>query len=246
MCEKFDFWNGYQYNWIVIYLHCYYSLMNYSITIYNDQSAQNPWENWDCLPMLYTDGWRQFTTKGYQWFDFLKLVKAKLNNRNAYKVLELLDYTNRKEIAKDIKDYQYNWIVEYCIEKLYDNKPYYVDTMESILKLLKYNVYAYTSHWYSQGDAIDCLFVSNDTKYNFDSDKKLRDAYARGDVYGYRVIENKPLYHADWTLAEEVEEVDVDSCRWYYWDDGLKDIFETCKDYITQEQFDEAKENIKY
>ena len=76
-------------------------------------------------------------------------------------------------------------------------------------------------------------------------DAKLFDAWAWWDVYGFRLIENIPLYHEDWTLSDETEENIIDSCWWFYGDSWLEDI----KNHLPQEHrhlFEEASKNIIY
>ena len=217
-------------------------MSNYSIKIYYDYDAENPWTNRDDMTMLYTDWGRNFWQKSYAWFDFYKLAKDKINKDNAYKIIEVIGYT-KEQADIEVSDNNYIDIVECTIDRLYDESPD-IKQMETILDILWYNTYRWTSKGYSQGDCIDCLLVSDDKDYNFDDDVKLFNARAWWDVYGYNIIEHKPLYNADGTLSHVTDDEVIDSCWWYYWDDWLEQIRDEVKKYVTKEQFDEAKDNI--
>lgn len=217
--------------------------MTYTFKIVYDTFPENPFEARDCLPMLYTEFY--WSSNEFQWFDFIKLCIDKLNKRNAYSVLELLWWT-KEESKTEIKDRWYIDCVEFAIEKLRSESPDIIK-MQEILKLLWYNAYFHKSRGYSQWDYAECLLVSLDKNSNFKDDCKLYDNRARWDVYGYQVIEHKPLYNSDWSLSIITDDALVDSCYWIYWEDWINEIYEQVKSYwITHEQFEDAKQNIEY
>lgn len=218
--------------------------MTYTLKIVSDFNAENPRESRDGMIPLYTDWWREYGEHSY-WFDFIELCKSKLNRKNAYKILEMIGYT-KKESMQEIKDYWYYDCIEFAIEKL-DNENLYIQDMNNILVLLWYNTCFHKSRGYSRWDYVECLFVSENKKYDFKNDCTLYDSRARWDVYGYQVIEHKPLYNIEWSLSSITDDAIIDSCYWYYGNDWINDIFEQVKNYwITVEQFENAKQNIIY
>lgn len=235
----------------------------YTLKIYHDDSAENPWTSWDCLPPLFTEWGRDFWDNEY-WLSVSILIdlipESKLNKN----ILELfwLDQEDNDPIIRE--DYQKK--SDFVSDSLHRHVENTVENIETLASFLKLPYYSWKSRGYSQGDCIDCIMVVtpeyaktvgiNRKKFtNVSDDKeiikllkedsKLFDAWAWWDTYGFRLIENIPLYHADWTLSDETEENEIDSCWWFYGDSWLEDI----KNYLPEEHrhlFEKAKENIIY
>ena len=226
-----------------------------TLKIVNDVDAENPRTEWDGQCPLITNWGRDFWDKSY-WIDIVDFVSKRLNNKNMYKILEAMWYT-KDDIYKE-RQYTDTCNREIILNRISSDIWYDMDIIESILDILKVRNYRRTSRWYSQWYCISCIIVYTDDyikeigikkKDIYDAmkwDKKLFDAWAWWDVYGFQIIEHKPLYHADGTLSSETEDEIVESCYWFYGDDGLDTIqSEVACYWITIEQFENAKENIQ-
>lgn len=69
----------------------------------------------------------------------MELVTARLDSKNVYKVLEILD-VSKDDAKKEMRAYEYSSI-ELCIETI-NNNTLDVSDMESILKTLGYITYS--------------------------------------------------------------------------------------------------------
>ena len=234
----------------------------YTLKIYHDDCAETPWTSWDCLPPLFTEWWRDFWDHEYNLSVsiLIDLIPESKLNKN---ILELF-WLDQKENYPIYRE-DYNKKSDFVLDSLRHHVDNTVENIEGLARYLKFPYYSWTSTGYSQGDRIDCIlvmtpdyaktvginrkkFVNISEQENIKflkKESKLFDAWAWGDVYGYRLIENVPLYHADWTLSEETEEKEIDSCWWFYGDDWLAGI----KNHIPEEHhhlFENASENIIY
>lgn len=228
----------------------------HTLKIYHDQSAENPWTSWDCLPPLFTEWGRDFWNHEYNLSVCIlidMIPESKLNKN----VLELfwLDQEENYPIYR----HDYNKKSDFVLDSLHRHVENTRDNIEDLARYLKLPYYSWTSQWYSQGDCIDCILVATpeyqkergikltheEEIQNLKAKSNLFDAWAWWDVYGYRLIENVPLYRADWTLSEEKEENEIDSCWWFYGDEWLEQIqSELPEDH--KHLFEKAKENIIY
>ena len=226
----------------------------YTLKIYHDDCAENPWTSWDCLPPLFTEWWRDFWDNEYNLSVsiLIDLIPKSKLNKNVLALFNLDEKENHPIYRHD-----YNKKSDFVIDSL---REHVENTQENLITLANYlnlPYYAWTSRGYSQGDCIDCILVSlpdyqkergtklthNEEIQELKNTSKLFDAWAWWDVYGFRLFENVPLYHKDWTLSEETEEKEIDSCWWFYGDDWLNQIFNE----LPQEHkhlFEDAKSNI--
>lgn len=225
------------------------------LKIYNNIHAENPRTARDCQPPLITKWWRNFGDAEY-WIDIIQFVRWKLNKKNMYSIAEVLWYS-KEEVKSRIDRYSYyNWysVIEDLVCEVSD-----IEDIESILDILKVKNYRWTSRWYSQWDVIDCILVATDDRVvstgiknkdimqSLKNSAKLYNARAWWDVYWYRVIQYNDIYDKNWQLSLQKEDEIIDSCRWFYWDDWLQQIFDETKiHWITEDIFEKAKENIIY
>ena len=226
------------------------------IKIYNDTSAGNPRTNRDCMMPLITKWGRYFGDNEY-WIDLVKFIRSKLNKKNMYKIAGVLWYS-REDIEKEKSYYSDKKSIEVIDDYLY-NELENIDDIENILDILKVKNHNRTSRWYSQWDVIDCILIATDerikdmgiknkdVKESLLNSAKLYDARAWWDVYWFRIVKYNNLYNKDWELSTIKEEEEIDGFRGFYWEDWLKQMFEDVKcHWITEEMFDNAKENIIY
>ena len=225
--------------------------MTYKITVSQDSYCENPRKDWDYLPTLFIF-WGRDYGKNVYWTSLEDLISAKNLTSKKSKLLKAMDIDNDK--------YRKEWIaddteraLQYYIKQIEDD-----EVLNEVLNIIWYKTYSWTSRWYSQWDAVDCILVAcdkfiketwiktKDIDESLKSSSKLFDARARGDVYNVSIYEIIPLYRADGTLSWEVEEEYIDWTWWIYWYDELKNHYSYVKDYVTQEEFEEAIENIEY
>lgn len=229
----------------------------FTLKIYNDTSAENPWEDTDWLAPLFTEWSREYNEQSYNLSVsiLIDLVPHSKLNKN---ILSLFDLDIKENYPINRTDY--NNQADFILDSLREHVENTVENIEKLADYIKLPYYSWTSRWYSQGDSIDCILVvtpdyikttginAKDTdKINHDlqNQSKLFDAYAWWDVYGFRLIENVPLYHKDWTLSTETEENIVDSCWGFYGEDWLEQIFESLPEEH-RHLFENAKDNIIY
>lgn len=225
--------------------------MTYKIKVSHDYNCENPFEHRDCEPTLFTFWWRDFGNNVY-WTSLGELIGAKNLTSKKSKLLKAMEIDNneyRKEwIADDTES-----ALQYYIEQIEDD-----EVLNEVLNIIWYKTYSWTSRWNSQWDVVDCILVAcdkfiketgiktKDIDESLKNSSKVFDARARWDVYTVSIYEFIPLYRADGTLSWEVEEEYIDWSWSIYWYNELKDHYSYVKDYVTQEEFEEAIENIEY
>ena len=225
--------------------------MTYKITVSQDTFCLNPREDWDYLPTLFTFWGRDYGDNVY-WTSLEDLLSAKNLTSKKSKLLKAMDIDNDKYwkewIADDTED-----ALHYHITNIEDD-----EVLNEVLNIIWYKTYSWTSRWYSQWDAVDCILVAcdkfikdtgiktKDIDESLKSSSELFDARARWDTYFLRIYEIIPLYREDGTLSWEVEEEYIDWSWTIFWMNELKDHYSYVKNYVTQEQFEEAIENIEY
>jgi len=159
-----------------------------------------------------------------------------------------------KDYVKREKWYYSNKkIIEIVQDLLYELDD--INDIEKILDILKVKNYKRKSRWYSQWDVVDCLLIATDEyientwlnkkDIELKTEAKLFDTRAWGDVYWFKIIEQVPLYKEDGSLYGYDDGEIVESCYWYYGDDWMDQIKSEVANYwITEDQFENAKENI--
>ena len=226
--------------------------MQHTLKIYHNANADNPRENRDWLPALITFWGRDYWDIVY-WIDVEEIIKWITNTKTIKKIFDWLELD--EENFKEWKEDWYNR-KDYVIEKMSDMDGD-IDITENIIIALWYEYYRRNSRGYSQGDYFECILIATPERLketwikkenvmqSLKDNAKLYDARAWGDVYWYKITEHRPLYREDGTLSDTQEEVELDSCRGYYWDDWLEQIYKEIEWYnITREQFETAKENM--
>jgi len=227
--------------------------MTYKITVSQDSYCENPRKDfvWDYLPTLFIF-WGRDYGKNVYWTSLEDLISAKNLTSKKSKLLKAMDIDNDK--------YRKEWIaddteraLQYYIKQIEDD-----EVLNEVLNIIWYKTYSWTSRWYSQWDAVDCILVAcdkfikdtgiktKDIDESLKSSSELFDARARWDTYFLRIYEIIPLYREDGTLSWEVEEEYIDWSWTIFWMNELKDHYSYVKNYVTQEQFEEAIENIEY
>lgn len=225
--------------------------MTYKITVSQDSYCENPRKDWDYLPTLFTF-WGRDYGKNVYWTSLEDLLSAKNLTSKKSKLLKAMDIDNDK--------YRKEWIaddteraLQYYIKQIEDD-----EVLNEVLNIIWYKTYSWTSRWYSKWDAVDCILVAcdkfikdtgiktKDIDESLKSSSELFDARARWDTYFLRIYEIIPLYREDGTLSWEVEEEYIDWSWTIFWMNELKDHYFYVKNYVTQEQFEEAIENIEY
>lgn len=104
---------------------------------------------------------------------------------------------------------------------------------------LKNTPYVYSSQYdsrgYSQGDYADVLIIltteffqrtwcnPKDEKEILDGTKKLFDAWIWWDVYGFTLIEHRPLYTEDNVLSIITDDDVLESCWGFYGEDSIEE-----------------------
>lgn len=225
--------------------------MTYKITVSQDSYCENPRKEWDYLPTLFIF-WGRDYGKNVYWTSLEDLISAKNLTSKKSKLLKAMDIDNDK--------YRKEWIaddteraLQYYIKQIEDD-----EVLNEVLNIIWYKTYSWTSRWYSQWDAVDCILVAcdkfikdtgiktKDIDESLKSSSELFDARARWDTYFLRIYEIIPLYREDGTLSWEVEEEYIDWSWTIFWSKDLKDNYSYVKNYVTQEEFEEAIENIEY
>lgn len=227
-----------------------------TIKIYHDHHAENPRTSRDSEPPLITRWGKDFEDNEY-WIDIVDFIRSKLNHKNMYAIAQVLWYS-REDIEKEKSYYSDKKSIKVIEDYIYDELVD-VEAIESILNILKVKNYRWTSIWYSQWDCIDCILIATDEwiKYTGINKKdiqqslressKLFDSRTWWDVYWYKVVKYNDLYHKNWEIAKEKNEEEIDSCWWFYWDEGIEQILENTKQYwITKEMIEESMEDIIY
>ena len=225
--------------------------MTYKIKVSQDTFCENPREDWGCLPTLFTFWGRNFGNNVY-WTSLWELLRVKNLTSKKSKLLKAMsidDDKYRKEwIADDTES-----ALQYYIWQIEDD-----EVLNEVLNIIWYKTYYWTSRWYSQWDVINCILVADekwiketgvkvkDIEKSLKSSSEIFDARARWDVYTVSIYEIIPLYRVDWTLSWKVEEECIDWTWCIYWCEELKNQYSYVKNYVTQEEFEEAIENIEY
>lgn len=202
------------------------------LRIKHDPNAENPWENWDGMIPLMME------SADYSNGGILKAIQNKATCsmviRHQKRLADILgidlDYFREMEFSTDEK------ITD--IDHAISNASF--SEISELLDLFRIPNIGYTSRGYSQGDAVDVLIVMTPDfirehgikprKFDaeFSGARKLLDAWAWGDVYGFIIEESED--------GEEWDE--TDSCWGFYGTD-----FETngMLDYIPEELHGELR-----
>jgi hypothetical protein len=219
---------------------------NFSLKIVYDMNASNPFDDWDCNPPLFTEGWQYFGNKPYNFWqdnpirELLEYISDTKLARNFEKITGEID-------GIDADDFDETIMIEWTKGEWLRDQLWSIsitcDHIETLARIAKLSYKRWTSTGYAQGDSIDCISVltpeyltltGSRPKHHEDiltGAQKLWDAYAWWEVYGYRIIEHKPLYTADGKLATETQDEIIDSCYGFYGEDWLKQI----KDNLPEE-----------
>lgn len=213
---------------------------SYTLGIYQDESSSNPFEDWNCEPpIMYALLDRYRTTVTHYGTDHIvsELLELITPRRLVMNKKELLGIIEVEEDDLENNNW-YNTIEENLRSELFkwwDT----LDLIEALARISKTPSSRHKSRGYSQGDYADVLIVLTPESFKktwckpkdataiLDHTKKLFDAYIWWDVYGYTLTEHIPLYKADGTLADTTEDIEIDSCWWFYGDDlienGMRD-----------------------
>jgi hypothetical protein len=188
-------------------------MTTHSLKIVYDTNPYNPWTTDDGLPPLVAIDGDNIESYGFDNRDpFIYLLNLATPTQLT---------TIRQLLKLDPEDDLYS---HYNIDRD-------TETLELIAMVLQISTYRWTSRGYSQGQAIDCIFIATpafaqsigrtDTisPIELESESKLLDAYAWGDVYGYQLTEHTPLYTAGGILATETQDEIIDSCYGFYGDE---------------------------
>lgn len=226
-------------------------MTNCKITISQDSYCENPRKEWDYLPTLFIF-WGRDYGKNVYWTSLEDLISAKNLTSKKSKLLKAMDIDNDKYRKEWISD-STERALQYYIKQIEDD-----EVLNEVLNIIWYKTYSWTSRWYSQWDAVDCILVAcdkfikdtgikaKDIDESLRETRKVFDARAWWDVYSIYIDEIIPLYRADWTLSWEVEEESIECCWNIYWRDELENQYSYVSRCVTQEQFDDALENIQY
>ncbi len=229
----------------------------YTLKIYQDTGAENPWNAWDCQAPLFTEWSREYNEWQYNLNVSMLidlLPKSKLN-KNILKLFWLDDTENYPIMRIDYKSK-----ADFVSDSLREHVENTVENIEALANILKLPTYSWTSRGSCQWDCINCVLVMTpawikevgiDTRdsqkmiEDLKNESKTFDSWAWWNVYLYSLIENIPLYHEDKTISTETEENIIDSCSWFYGDDWLNQILESIPE-THKHLFEKAKENIIY
>lgn len=207
--------------------------MNKRIKIFKTAYAECPWEDWDGMIPLMTEENKNYSGKDYSDGGILRVIKEKATPgrvlRHQEKIAEILEIDL---FWYRVKEYTKN---EKINEILSEISRANFDEISKLLDLFKIPNIKHTSRGYSQGDAIEVLIVQTqdwktytDRKFSkkveqeeFEHAKKLYDAWAWGDVYGFAIEEKKKFTktYEDGTTEEGEEWEEIDSCSGFYGDD---------------------------
>jgi len=150
----------------------------YTLKIIHDECPQNPRDDRDCLPTLFTFWYRNYGNNKY-WKSIEELIKTKNLTSKKSKLLKAMDIENNKEWKEWISD-STERALWYFIEQVED-----VATLFEVLNIIGYKTHYWTSKWYSQGDSVDCILVADEDYINqwikdievaLESSSKLFDA----------------------------------------------------------------------
>lgn len=214
-------------------------MKKYRIKIVRDEFAENPFEAWDCEPELMYDSSGRYdhivtdVSEG-------RILEAIKDKATAEIVL-----SNKEEIC-DILEISSEFDKDYTKEEIADEILYEIDSRLSVkqyaalCELLKIPHLRYDSRGYSQGDYADVLLVATDKFFEdtgcdrdkvddiLEGSRKLFDAWAWGDVYGFEVekaTEMVRLTREDFdtgkfeNVEDDIEWDYHDSCFGFYGED---------------------------
>lgn len=223
---------------------------NHLISIFFEQGASNPFEEWDGYNCLMTLAARNFS-KDYSKGEIVKYIANKLSdNQITYHKANLLEIINSKASGyygqpSNIQDFNIDYpLMEYSVIERADLIREYIaeiDDLEILSDLCEYMKIPYfygTSTGYSQGDYSDVLVAWNPsfgeitgikenevTTEQLESYFKLYGAWAWGDVYFYTITQSD---------SDEI----IDSCTGFYGSDheesGLLPTARETIDYVLQ------------
>lgn len=212
----------------------------YTLAIYNDESPSNPFEDWDSEPPLMYS-----TNHGCRWSS--DTVYHYGTESIVSELLELITprrlVLNRKELL-DIIDVD----EDYIRENKYDSQTFAdaledellwnddnLNLIEALARIARVPYSRHDSRGYSQGDYADVLIIltpewfkktwanPKDAKEILDGTKKLFNAWAWWDVYGFTLIEHKPLYTEDNVLSIVTDDEVLESCWGFYGEDSIEE-----------------------
>lgn len=225
----------------------------YKIEVYQDDSPENPFQAWDCLPPIYVNGCGY--KKGYELEDtFEHTLSREEIKEHKDKLLEIVESNSLLSFIREYSntmstDYSdgVEWFNDSLIEYLN-----YLSTTDRLYKLkLLYNLVGIpakfeTVHGYSQSSWAEVLVVltpeytekcgiPKDPQKTLKSVIQLYSFWAFGDVYGYQI-------------SLEGEE-NIDSCWGFYGDDieesGLLEYAQYSIDCLIEGKTKEKQNTIK-
>jgi len=207
----------------------------YTLAIYNDGPPSNPFEDWDTEPpLMYSSGRRNNVTHyGTESIipELLDLITPRrlVLNRKA-----LLESIESDEEYLSIHNHGYVTLAENLRAEIKSSSES-LDLVEALARIAKVPYLRYDSRGYSQGDYADVLIIltpewfkkvwanPKDEKEILDGTKKLFDAWAWWDVYGFTLIEHRPLYTEDNVLSIITDDDVLESCWGFYGEDSIEE-----------------------
>lgn len=194
----------------------------FKIEISHDDCAENPFEAWDCEPLIFVNYDRSIKDYGYNASfdsDYLPSLTRVQIIQNISFILDKTGHNSLRELREDY--YNYSDIVDAINDALQEayNGEYNsekLDFYSDILNIIGVENYLGCTSGYSQGDYAEVLVIAcpNWIKHSgiakehitesLEYAVKLFGYWAWGDVYGYSV--------------EDSEGELIDSCNGYYGD----------------------------
>ena len=207
--------------------------MEMKIKIWNDSSAENPFEAWDCEPeLMYYSGGRHGNTTDCSKGKIVSFIKSKATTGMLKRHL--------RTICFDIFEIDLSWCEDF--EQKEDQIIGEIDNADlkelyKMCTVLKIPCSLHESRGYSQGDWAQVLIVCTDeffertgclrknTEEILKGSRELFDAWAWGDVFGFTIYDKKefvkiPKDEYDKGNFENVEDLfeweQSDSCGGFY------------------------------
>ena len=208
---------------------------SYTLSIYHDEHHSNPFTEWDSEPPLMYKYDRDVTHYGTDSIisNLLDLITDRRLTLSKKIILDAYDSKTEEEIREEKYDSQ--TFVDAIRDELKrdgDN----IELIETLASIAKVPYLRFDSRGYSQWDYADALILLTPEFFTRtgcnpkDSDKILKqtknlfDSWAWWDVYSFQLSEHIPLTRPDGTLSNETEDNLIDSCSWFYGDDGIESI----------------------
>ncbi len=223
---------------------------NYKIEIHHDAHADNPFKEWDGLPLIAVKFGNKLET-GYQEDQILETIQEELTYE-AFK-------ENKKRLMDLTEEYVgieftgYDLTEEEDLNEVYSEVHYAItsiddfDLIKEVLENLNIAHHLHYSRGYSQGDYAEVIFLTED-KEKIKTLSKLFNDWAWGDTYGYVAYKKKPFIktYEDGSTEEDYEWEEEDSCWGFYGDNpetnGMKEnIPEEYKELLKEFDYTQIK-----